>query len=182
MLGLTDRVDPVQASNALRWASFQSVVPSSCRIAKEVRGDFVVMRALMGVVDVIFWYKKGMPTRALRTGERIRRLETVLSGVPERPTKEPRRVWRSCEGDSETERREYGDPSTSNVASAHGVRLVFPQLELRHDRPGDDADSDLLPTEILLLSVEGVACIVMFLMPLILLPQTMCAGRSHRLV
>lgn len=64
-------------------------------MVKEVRGDFVVMRALIGVVDVIFWYRKGIPTRARRIGDRMRMLETVLSGVPERPTKEPRRVCRS---------------------------------------------------------------------------------------
>src|SRR5271169_6037575 len=70
MLGVTESVDPVQASNAFRCASFQSVVPSSWRIANEVRGDFVAMRALMGVVEVIFWYRNGMPTRARRKGER----------------------------------------------------------------------------------------------------------------
>lgn len=92
MLGLIERLDPVQASRAFRWASFQSDVPSSCRIANEVRGDFVVIRALTGVVEVIFWYRKGMPTNARRIGDRMRRLEIVLSGVPERPTREPRLV------------------------------------------------------------------------------------------
>lgn len=92
ILGVTESVEPVQASSAFRCASFQSVVPSSWRMAKDVRGDFVAMRALMGVVDVIFWYRNGMPTRARRNGESMRRLDIVLSGVPEKPKSEPRRV------------------------------------------------------------------------------------------
>lgn len=51
----------------------------------------------------------------------------------------------------------------------------------RDDRPGLDADSDLLPATILLLSVEGVACIEIYLDLPILLPFTMCAGSDHRL-
>ena len=33
----------------------QSVVPSSWRMAKDVRGDLVEMRAVSGVVEVTFW-------------------------------------------------------------------------------------------------------------------------------
>lgn len=65
------------------------------------------------------------------------------------------------------------------------VRMLDPlraPLKLHCYKPGDDADPDLLPIRILPLSVEGVACMVICLMPTVLLPQTMCAGRSHRLV
>jgi hypothetical protein len=78
------------------------------------------MRAVMGVGDVIFWYKKGMPTKMRRRGGRRRSVETVLEGSPEaeeRPTRVPRRVWRVWEGERDTERREDGEPRTSNVAS-----------------------------------------------------------------
>lgn len=54
-LGVTVRVFPVHASNAFLCASFQSAVPSSCKIAKEVKGDLVDIRALIGDVEVIFW-------------------------------------------------------------------------------------------------------------------------------
>ena len=62
-----------------------------------------------------------MPTKTRRRGERRRRVEIVLDGSPEeeRPTRVPRRVYRSCEGETETERREYGEPRTSNVASVY---------------------------------------------------------------
>jgi len=55
MLGVIDSDFPVHASKDFRCASFQSVVPSSCKIAKEVRGDFVEMSALIATVEVIFW-------------------------------------------------------------------------------------------------------------------------------
>ena len=99
-------VVPVHANNAFRCASFQSVVPSSCNTAKEVTGDLVDIKAPIGDVEVTRWYKKGMPTRARLRGERNRSVETTSSGAPVKPTREPRRVYRSCEGDSETESRE----------------------------------------------------------------------------
>src|SRR5256885_8492769 len=60
-----------------------------------------------------------MPTRARRRGERRRSVEIVLAGslAEERPTRVPRRVLRSWEGERETESREDGEPRTSNVAS-----------------------------------------------------------------
>ncbi len=61
-----------------------------------------------------------MPRGRRRNGERRRRLEMTLSGedVAERPTREPRRVKRSCEGESVALRSEYGEPRTSKEASA----------------------------------------------------------------
>lgn len=82
------------------------MVPSNCRIANVVSGDLVEMRALIGEVDVIFWYRNGIPTSARRTGFNKRRDEMVSSGVPANATKDPRRVKRSCEGDNVTERSE----------------------------------------------------------------------------
>ena len=90
--GFTDIVDPVHASSALRCEILQSVVPFRCNMAKDVRGDLVEMRAVTGDVDVSLWYKKGMPTRARRSGERIRSAEIVSSGEPESPTRLPLRV------------------------------------------------------------------------------------------
>jgi hypothetical protein len=52
-LGLTDRACPLQASNADLWAIIQSSLPSRCTVAKEVRGDFVDIRAVIGEVDDI---------------------------------------------------------------------------------------------------------------------------------
>jgi hypothetical protein len=94
MVGVTARVEPVQARSDLRWERRQSVVPSSWRTQKEVRGDLEEMRAVTGDGDVIFWYRKGIPTKARRSGERRRRVEIVLEGSPEeeRPTRVPRRV------------------------------------------------------------------------------------------
>lgn len=41
----------------------------------------------------------------------------TLSAFPLNPTKVPRRVYRFCEAESDTERSEYGAPTTSNRAS-----------------------------------------------------------------
>lgn len=41
----------------------------------------------------------------------------TLSAFPLNPTKVPRRVYRFCEAESETDRSEYGAPTTSNRAS-----------------------------------------------------------------
>jgi hypothetical protein len=41
----------------------------------------------------------------------------TLSALPLNPTSVPRRVYRFCEAESDTERSEYGAPTTSNRAS-----------------------------------------------------------------
>lgn len=72
---------------------FQSVVPSSCRIERVVGVEGVAMRAVSWVVEVMRWYRKGMPLRARRKGVSRRRVEIVSSAaVEERPTRVPRRV------------------------------------------------------------------------------------------
>jgi hypothetical protein len=86
------RLLPVHATNALRCASLQSVVPSSWRIARELIGDLGAMRREVGVVDVIFWYKNGIPRVIRLIGFKSRNVETVLSGSPVRPMRVPRRV------------------------------------------------------------------------------------------
>ena len=56
--------------------------------------------------------------KARRNGESKRRVETVsVAELVEQPRRVPRRVCSSCEGASETERSEYGDPRISKVAS-----------------------------------------------------------------
>jgi hypothetical protein len=121
MVGLMARVEPVQARRVLRWESRQSVVPSRWRTQKEVSGDLEEMSAVMGDGEVIFWYRKGMPAKARRRGESRRSVEIVLEGsaAEERPTRVPRRVKRSWEGERETERSEDGEPRISKVASAY---------------------------------------------------------------
>jgi hypothetical protein len=47
-----------------------------------------------------------MPTRARRKGERRLRVETVVEGSPESPTRLPRRVWSGCDAERVAERRE----------------------------------------------------------------------------
>jgi hypothetical protein len=47
------------------------MVPLRCSRVKDVRGDFVDISAVMGVVEEIRWYKKGIPSAALRKGSRI---------------------------------------------------------------------------------------------------------------
>lgn len=46
---------------------------------KEVVGDFVAMSAVIGLVDDILWYKKGMPRAVLRKGSRIERVDWAWS-------------------------------------------------------------------------------------------------------
>jgi hypothetical protein len=41
----------------------------------------------------------------------------TLSAFPLKPTSVPRRVYKFCDAESETERSEYGAPTTSNRAS-----------------------------------------------------------------
>lgn len=62
-----------------------------------------------------------MPRGKRRRGKRRRRVEITLSGevVADRPTRQPRRVKRSCEGESVALRSEYGEPRTSKEASRH---------------------------------------------------------------
>lgn len=64
----SESVCPVQASSALRWATCQSVVPSRWRTEKVVVGDLVEIRAVIGVVEEIRWYRKGTPNGALARG------------------------------------------------------------------------------------------------------------------
>lgn len=52
----------------------------------------------------------------------------TLSAFPLNPTKVPRRVNRFCEAESDTERSEYGAPTTSNRAS---VALICQSILLR---------------------------------------------------
>lgn len=58
-----------------------------------------------------------MPTGARRKGSRTERDERVFSGLPLRPTRDPRRVYNCCEAARLTERSEKGDPTTSKLAS-----------------------------------------------------------------
>jgi hypothetical protein len=59
-----------------------------------------------------------MPEIARRKGVSSRSVDIVSSGEEDdRPTKVPRRVCKCCEGERVTESKEYGLPSTSNVAS-----------------------------------------------------------------
>lgn len=54
-VGVMVRVLPVQARRALRWATFQSVVPVRWRTAREVQVDFGEIRAVIGVMEVRRW-------------------------------------------------------------------------------------------------------------------------------
>ena len=117
MVGLTERVLPVHASSAFLCANFQSDVPSNCKIAKVVKGERVDIKAFAGEVDVIRWYRNGIPTSARRTGLSNRSVDTVPLGSPAKATNVPRRVYRSWEGERLTKRSEYGLPMTSNEAS-----------------------------------------------------------------
>ena len=47
-----------------------------------------------------------MPTRARRKGERRLKVETVVEGSPDTPTRVPRRVWRGWDAERVTERSE----------------------------------------------------------------------------
>ena len=42
----------------------------------------------------------------------------TFSGLPVTPTNVPRLLYSFCEADSDTESNEYGEPMTSNLASA----------------------------------------------------------------
>jgi hypothetical protein len=76
-----------------------------------------------------------MPRAALRNGSSIERVDwafrqlarvppleipvLTFSGFPLTPTNVPRLVYSCCDADNETDKREYGAPSTSNLASAN---------------------------------------------------------------
>lgn len=75
IVGETDSVCPVQANKAFRCATIQSTVPLRCRTVKEVSGDFVEISAVIGLVEEIFWYRKGIPRTARRIGSRIDRVD-----------------------------------------------------------------------------------------------------------
>jgi hypothetical protein len=98
-VGVRWRVEPVHANRARRCAIFQSVVPVRWRTAREAMGDLGEIRAVMGVVVVRRWYRKEIPIRARRSGERRVRVETVVVGSPETETRVPRRVWSGWEGE-----------------------------------------------------------------------------------
>ena len=53
IVGLIDKVWPVHARSACRWAIIQSNVPFRCTTAKEVMGDLVDMSAVIGLADDI---------------------------------------------------------------------------------------------------------------------------------
>lgn len=95
----------------------QSCLPSRLTVTMLETGDLVETRAVTGVVEEIFWYKKGIPTGARLKGSRKERVESVFSDLPLRPIRVPRRVKRVCEAERETERRDMGVPRTSKCAS-----------------------------------------------------------------
>ena len=137
MVGVTERVCPVHAKSAFLCVTIQSMVPSRCSTVKEVRGDFVDINAVIGLVEVIFWYKKGIPRAALRNGSSMDNVDCAYVGIslikysisstnsyeltfsafPLTPTKVPLLVYSFCDADNETDKREYGAPKTSNRAS-----------------------------------------------------------------
>lgn len=92
-------------------------------------------------------------------GESRRRVETVVVGSPDRPTRVPRRVWRDCDGERLTERREYGLPRTSKTASRNtNCERVLLVDEWGWYSPGVDAELgvfSITPEE----SDDGAACI-----------------------
>lgn len=82
---------------------------------------------------------KGMPKGARLNGSRKERVESVFSDLPFNPIKVPRRVKRVCDAESETERREKGEPMTSKCASSNCQRscaLVLHSVYTRRDHWG----------------------------------------------
>jgi len=51
---------------------------------KEVRGDFVDIKAVSGLVEEIRWYRKGMPRVARRKGSSIERVDCALNTISKR--------------------------------------------------------------------------------------------------
>lgn len=72
-----DRERPVQASSARRWATIQSTEPLRWTTAKDVLGDRTETKAVTGLAEDTFWYRKGMPTAALRKGSNALKDETT---------------------------------------------------------------------------------------------------------
>jgi hypothetical protein len=92
-VGATFSERPVHARRALRCVIFQSDVPSRWRMVREVLVEGVEIIAERDVVDVIRWYRKGMPLMARRKGVRRRRVDIVSSAASDdTPTRVPRRV------------------------------------------------------------------------------------------
>lgn len=74
-VGETESVWPVQARRAFRCATIQSTVPLRCNTVKEVSGDLVDIKAVMGLVEEIRWYRKGIPSAARRKGSRMDKVD-----------------------------------------------------------------------------------------------------------
>jgi len=118
-------------------------VPLRCNTVKEVRGDFVDIKAVSGLEEEIRWYRKGMPRAARRKGFSIERVDCALKTISKRsslelsiltfsafpltPTNVPLLVYSCCDADNETDKREYGAPRTSNLASVQLLISGFPQ-------------------------------------------------------
>lgn len=75
MVGETDIVWPVHANSPFLCVIIQSTVPSRCITTKELIGDLLEMRAAIGLVEDIFWYKNGMPKAAPLKGLRIDKVD-----------------------------------------------------------------------------------------------------------
>lgn len=75
--GDTESVWPVQAKSAFLCATIQSTVPLRLRTVKVVVGDLEDIIAVIGLVEVMRWYKKGMPSAARRIGPRMESVDCV---------------------------------------------------------------------------------------------------------
>lgn len=84
---------------------------------KDVSGDLADIRAVIGEVEVMDWYRKGMPPKVRVSGDSRESFDTTLSGFPVRATSVPRRVRSVCDADSCADNRENGAPRTSKRAS-----------------------------------------------------------------
>ena len=67
-------------------------MPSSARTQNVVFGVLVEIMHVSGVVEVTFWYRKGMPRTARVSGDRTESVEVASDGRPLRPRRVPRRV------------------------------------------------------------------------------------------
>lgn len=73
---------PVQAKSAFLCATIQSTVPLRWRTVNEVMGDLVDIMAVIGLVEVMRWYKKGMPSAARRKGPSMESVDCVFHDQP----------------------------------------------------------------------------------------------------
>ena len=71
----------------------------------------------MDNVDSVYWYLHQWRAFSLDCSR------YTFSAFPLTPTRVPRLVYRFCEADNDTERSEWGAPSTSNLASAAAGQL-----------------------------------------------------------